>query len=91
MANQGGGLLGDGQQAIAHLGSEAVAARVGAVVLGHASEWGRVDIDDVTPGDGVVVHRGQQLGDGVGVETGGIGFGAVEARFPRRRKAKRTV
>ena len=40
-----------------------------------------MDIDDVTPGDGVVVHHGQQLGDGVGVETGGIGSGAVEAVF----------
>jgi hypothetical protein len=77
---RGGGLLGDGQQAIAHLGIEAVAARVGAVVLGHVGV-GRVDIDDVTPGDGVVVHHGQQLGDGIGVETGGIGFGAVEAVF----------
>ena len=77
---RGGGLLGDGQQAIAHLGIEAVAARVGAVVLGHVGV-GRVDIDDVTPGDGVVVHHGQQLGDGVGVETGGIGSGAVEAVF----------
>jgi hypothetical protein len=50
-----------------------------------------VDIDDVTPGDGVVVHHGQQLGDGIGVETGGIGFGAVEAVSSAPKKAKRTV
>ena len=78
----GGALLGDGQQAIAHLGIEAVAARLGTVVLGHVGVGG-VDIDDVAPGDGVVVHHGQQLGDGVAVEAGDIGPGAVEAVFLR--------
>ena len=75
---RGGALLGDGQQAVAHLGIEAVAARLGAVVLGHV-RMGGVDVDDVAPGYGVVVHHGQQLGDGVGIQAGGIGLGAVEA------------